>query len=86
MTGWGRTIRTGLFLTRLVLATVTFSLVGVTIFFVAFVVVVIVVPSISWDAANAIAAVSGLAGGGLAAFGVWRLSRRRSNYSERAGA
>ena len=84
MTGRARrVIRVVGFLTRLVLATVSFLLVGMTVFFVAFGAAAIVTPSSSFDTIIVIAIVCAVAGGGLVAFGVWRVSGRRSARATR---
>jgi len=64
------------FVARLVLATVSFLLAGITIFVVAFVAAAIVMPASSYDAVFAIGLVCGLAAGSLAAVGVWHVSKR----------
>lgn len=76
----GPLLRVAGLLTRFVLAAVSFLLVGLTAFLVAFGAAAIVTPSASYDAILALGMVVGLAGGSVAAFGVWRLlARRRSS-------
>lgn len=67
------------FLIRLVLAAMTFLLVGVTIFVVSYGAAAIVTSSSSYDTIIALAIACGLAAGGLASLGVWRLSGRPTN-------
>ena len=73
-------LRGAWFLTRLVLATVSFVLVGITVFVVAFGAAAIVTPASSYDAVVVIGLVCGLAGGSLAAPGVWHLSTHRQAH------